>query len=362
MDVKERFVKAIETGCKYTGLQYKVLPSILASQAIFTSNYGLDVHTMFSRNLYHLMVDDKWDGICYNKDEQKTYANKELAKKESTVVAPVLYKVYNDIYESIEDYANYLLTERRSPNGPLKYNKGLTNITEYKEFIEVLWRNGYARDFLHIADGDIIYKNDLINLIQDLRLYDWDTMIWEGINRMSNRAKRKAMRSLSNSIDVASIKEMEEANKKVFKDDDPIYRVRRSWEEQSSQLIATQDIDKAMSEAMKHAGYKIYIGENGELFKDPWVKTQDQDDKKPKSLINVVNIIQARMPVVLEKKTPVYNSYVSKKPQFYISGTLYFYDDTVKNNKVKITRTNKLNKSSNVVIGYMDLDDIFKKK
>ena len=361
MNVNERFIKSIESACKDIGMHSKILPSILASQAILISNYGLDVHTMFSRNLYHLVVNSKWDGICYNKDEQKTYANKELARTGSIITAPILYRVYNDYYESIEDYADFLLSERRSPNGPLKYNKGLTNISDFKEFIEVLWRNDYPRDFLHIAEGDLIYKNDLIALIQDLKLDEWDKTVWEGIDRMSNRARRKAMRSLSNSIDVASIKEMEEANKKVFKDDDPIYRVRKSWEDQSSQLIATQDIDKAMSEAMKHAGFKIYVGENGELFKDPWEKIQESNEIAPKSLINNVNVIQARMPITLEKKTPVYNSYVSKKPHFYISGTLYFYDDIVKNNKVKITRTNKINKASNVVIGYMSLDDIFKK-
>ena len=362
MNVNERFIKSIESACKDIGLHSKILPSILASQAILISNYGLDVHTMFSRNLYHLMVDDNWDGMCYSKDEQKTYANKDLARDQSSVTAPILYRVYNDYYESIEDYADYLVSERRSPNGPLKYNKGLTSITDFKEFIDVLWRNGYASDFLHIAEGDIIYKNDMITLILDLRLNEWDKTVWEGIDRMSNRARRKAMRSLSNSIDVASIKEMEESNKKVFKDDDPIYRVRKSWEDQPSQLLATQDIDKAMSEAMKHAGFKVYVGENGELFKDPWEKTQEPEEGTSKSLISNVDVIQARMPIVLEKKTPIYNSYVSKKPHFYISGTLYFYDNIVKNNKVKITRTNKLNKASNVVIGYIDINDVFKKK
>ena len=41
---------------------------------------------------------------------------------------------------------------------------------------------------------------------------------------------------------------------------------------------------------------------------------------------------------------------------------IYGIDNIVKNNKVKITRTNKLNKASNVVIGYIDINDVFKKK
>lgn len=359
MSAHERFIKSIEQSCKNVGLYSKILPSILASQAILISQYGMETHSLLSRNLYHLTVDDKWEGMCYNKDDSKTYANKQLARDNSKVTAPILYRVYNDFYESIEDYANFLLCTRRSQNGPLKYNKNLTNIRDYKEFIDVLWRNGYAQDFLHIPDGDIVYKNDWIYLIEELKLNEWDMFVIEETDRMSNRARRKAMKSFSKSVDVSSIQEMENENKKTFTEDDPIYRVRKTWEDQPSQLIATQDIDIAMSEAMKHAGYKVYVGENGELFKDPWVKTQEPVEEAPKTLINEVNVIQARMPITLNKKIPVYNSYVSKKPHFYISGTLYFYDNVVKNNKVKITKTAYKDKTKNVVIGYVSIDDIF---
>lgn len=358
MDVKERFIYSIKSSCIDIGLHNKILPSILASQAILISNYGMDVHTMFSRNLYHLVVNDTWDGLCYSKDDQETFSNKESARKNSKVVAPILYRVYDNFHDSIEDYTQFLLTERRSPNGPIKYNKSLTSIKDYKEFINVLVRNGYMENVLHM-NKDEIYINDWIYLIDELRLDEWDKEILGEIERMSSRSKRRAMRSYNKEVDIASVKEIENSNKKVFNDDDPIYRVRKSWEDLSSQLIATQDIDVAMSEATKHAGFKIYVGENGELFNDPWENIQENTNKEPDSPIKKVNVIQSRMAVTFPNKVPVYNSYIAENPKFYISGTVFYYDNIVRNNRVKITKTNNFDKNKNIVLGYIDLEDIF---
>ena len=147
MNVNERFIKSIESACKDIGLHSKILPSILASQAILMSNYGLDVHTMFSRNLYHLMVDDKWNGMCYSKDEQKTYANKDLARDQSSVTAPILYRVYNDYYESIEEIPVTLYDDNYKFWTSYEYNpkKSLLNI----EFSIIGYKN--ARLLFSIA-------------------------------------------------------------------------------------------------------------------------------------------------------------------------------------------------------------------
>ena len=67
-----------------------------------------------------------------------------------------------------------------------------------------------------------------------------------------------------------------------------MYRVRLDWDNPDTQIYASFIYEDALKEAMKHDGYKVYIGDDGEIFFDPWDKSEIVDPDESPIAINII--------------------------------------------------------------------------
>ena len=109
---------------------------------------------------------------------------------------------------------------------------------------------------------------------------------------------------------------------------------------------------------MKHEGYKIYIDDDGELFEDPWVdfyKKKEETAPVTDGMKKVVHPIPGK--IVILDNTPVFRKAIDRQPYCILSGTFYFYDNTVVNNRAKITRVknNSNPKDPTLILGYINI-------
>lgn len=139
-----------------------------------------------------------------------------------------------------------------------------------------------------------------------------------------------------------------------------IYRVRRSWEDIDTQIYASPDNLLAMTQADDHPGYKVYVGEYGELFYDP-----EENNKKNEVAVDngSSNTKSVTIPTtggkLVLKRCPVYNGPNAPKPCKYATGIYYYYDYTITNNRAKITENanikRELKKNPSMIYGYIDI-------
>ena len=376
------FLKLIKRPCIEAGIGNDILPSVIAVFAITISSWGTGVHNGLTNNLFNLTVDDKWYGKCYSRDTQKIYDT----KKDCNEIGAILYRVYDNYEQSIQDWAEYIVTQRRSSGGALKYSK-LINCLDYKEALSILLRNGFKR-----GNEDPAYINNLINIIEKYKLYDWDDMLKIKKTEETNVSK-KYRRTISittpnnipqkqdendikeqpveNTIqdealpeetesedtqDVSYIEDEETVYGFKMRSDDPVYRVRLAWDKPSTQIFASQNPKDALEEANKHEGYIVFVGDEGKIYKDPWAKEEEviNDDPNAAKVKNIV-VPTAGTRVVLNK-TPIYKMVDDTKPFMYLTGeNFYYYNNEVIDGRVRITKFRYTNKPSQI-LGFIDIN------
>ena len=324
--LEQTFLEMIKPKVINKSNKERICPSIIAMISIIKSSFGVSREAAFARNLFNLSVDDNWFGSCYSKQSGKVYNKKSDCKE----IGAILYRAYLSFDQSIEDYINYIITKRRSKNGPLKY-QSIIGCYNYKESIDKLVRSGFMMDQFRKND-DISYIQMMINIIEKYELYKWDS------------------ECIKQSI--------ERSNKKVNTDNFgfQMYRVRLDWNNPDTQIYASIIYEDALKEAMKHEGYKVFIGEDGEIFFDPWDKSEVVD---PDNMPNIINIIRPKtgMEITLKKRA-VYKDSKSMKPDKYVSGIFYFYDDGIYNKRAKITKIKgieKMKKDPIMLYGYINI-------
>ena len=301
-------------------------PSIVAMISIIKSNFATTREAAFARNLFNLPIDELWFGMCYSKNSGKIY-NK---RSECREVGSILYKAYKNYNQSIEDFINYIVTKRRSKNGPLKYQFAIEDFN-YKSCIDKLIRTGFMQDYFRLNDDIKFIQDKMINIIEKYKLYLWDSEIKEKI--------------IKNNI-------IEKENKINMN----MYRVRLSWDNPDSQIYASAIYEDALKMAFKHEGYKVFINDNGEIFFDPWDRSVIvEPDNTPKA-IPVVKPETGKQ-LILNKRA-VYKNTISSKPDRYVSGTFYFYDNIVYNGRAKITTVKgieTMKPDPNLIYGYINI-------
>ena len=139
-----------------------------------------------------------------------------------------------------------------------------------------------------------------------------------------------------------------------------LYRVRKSWEDMDTQLYATPDRALAISKAEGTPGYKVFVGDDGELFYDPNEEIKD-------SSVSIVplpeNIKPVNIPIpggkLILRRCPVYSGPRSDQPYKYATGIYYYYDNTIINNRAKITEnaniTTDSRKNPSMIYGYINI-------
>lgn len=139
-----------------------------------------------------------------------------------------------------------------------------------------------------------------------------------------------------------------------------IYRVRRSWDDIDTQIYASPDNLLAMTQADDHPGYKVYVGEYGELFYDPEENNRKNEAATDNGSSNTKSVtIPTTGGKLVLKRCPVYNGPNAPKPCKYATGIYYYYDYTITNNRAKITENanikRELKKNPSMIYGYIDI-------
>lgn len=185
-DRKEVFLNILKPSIIENCVKERVCPSVFAAIAIKSSNWGDDVNVHLSMNLFSLPANSgEWYGKCLNTNTHQEYNT----KSESTEVGEVLIRAYDLYEESISDYVSFVMNYKRSKNGPYKYQI-IKNCTDYKETINKLVRAGFMQDHFYTVD-DIILIQDLIGIIENYSLYEWDQPLKEAIKEDKEECLRR---------------------------------------------------------------------------------------------------------------------------------------------------------------------------
>lgn len=350
--VESKFLTAIKNACQLEMKNNKILSSVTAAQAIHESNLGQKEYVKDTNNIFRVLIDSGWNGQCYSLEKKQLYISVEDADSTDTLI-----KVYDSYDQCIHDWIGCIISMRKSKNGPFKY-KQVVGIKDYKKCIKAYIRCGYIKDHLCGYD-DPSYESNLISFIENYKLMDWDKEVENGelaisVEKYDVKKDVSDTSTLLSTTVLQNAKFMAKNNRgyKVFSgtnlindpwdvsEDVPLYRVRLSWDNIESQLIVTRFIDDAMQEASAHPGYKVYIGENGELYANPW-DIKEEENEEPVSKIVSANLLQVGMPIALIN-TPVYKTATAKNPFVFVSGVYYIYDAKNINGRARISKTNDM--------------------
>lgn len=365
------FLNMIKPVCIKRSVEEKIAPSVMAALAIDISNWGNNPQFQYTRNVYMLPVGENWYGKCYSKNTKKIYDSVDKC----TEIGSSLYRVYGSHQDSVNDFISILMSSRRSKNGPLRY-ECLVRCTDYKESTNRLVRTGFMQAYLNRKE-DPWYAGRLQTIIEKYELYVWDEELKKSIkeedNKMSNKSRRHIhvnrplTGNANNTVEASIVETAEEEVVETVEEEvtyeavpiveDHIYRVRLDWDRPDTQIFASPNYADCKEEAMKHEGYKIYIDDDGELFEDPWIGFYDKKDETPayNGMKEVIHPIPGK--VVILDNTPVFRKAIDKHPYCVLTGAFYFYDNTVVNDRAKITKVknDKNPKDPSLILGYINI-------
>ena len=317
------------------GYNNNVLPSLIIANAAIESSWGTSDLYGVANNLYNLPVDKDWVGKCFSRESRKVYKNQKDSKEYVE-----LFKVYNSIEESVADYVSYLTETRRSDRGPLLY-ENIIGVKDYEEAVHNLCNRDDYPTKRGINKSSITYHDIMISVIEENELYNIDKEIETYVKEYNMANKKK----LNNNV-VSRPTTKEEVTPPL------LYRVRVEWEDQDSQILVTKDKNVAIAEAKKHPGYKVFVGEDGEIVFDHEsniVPEKKEIHYHPGKQIQLTGC-------------PLYKHYNDASPFTKVTGTFYMYNAHVNNGRVRISRTNdpeKLNgKDISVILGCIDITNI----
>lgn len=155
------FINSIKEQAIDSYNKYKILPSITIAQAILESSWGESNLTKEANNLFGIKADVYWKG------EKVTFETKEF---NDTYIMDEFRK-YNDINESVNDHADFLIKNSRYKEA------GVFEAKTYKEQAFKLQEAGYST--AEDENGNKTYANMLITIIKqyNLQLIDHETIL-----------------------------------------------------------------------------------------------------------------------------------------------------------------------------------------
>lgn len=335
MNNNDIFIRMLTPLAIKYGYPADILPSLIITNGIMESSWGTSDLYGMCNNVYNLPVNENWVGKCYSRETKKTYKN----VKDSTERVE-LFRVYNNIEESVADYIIYLTESRRSTNGPLLY-ENIVGVESYKDALYNLYdRDDYLRRRM-INYSSVVYYNNAIEIVDKYKLFEIDDNVEKYIKEYNMSINRKP-----NNKNNKPSEKKEEVTPPI------IYRVRLSWEDQESQIFVSKDKNLAINEAKEHPGYKVFAGDDGEVVYDHILEIEPEKKDihfNPGKMITLTNC-------------PLYKNYTDKSMVMRISGKFYMYNSHVNNGRIRISKTddmNKLNgKDISAILGCIDVVNI----
>lgn len=364
-DVEKSFIALVSKEAKTQMAIYKMLASVTIAQAIYESNWGNLKWSKDTYNLFKVPADETWNGKCYSIEKQGVYTSYKDCIGNDTYI-----RMYSSYDECIKDWIQWLLNRKKSVSGAYRY-KNLVGISDYKKSITLFVRDGYIKDHL-IGLRDPNYQDNMIKTIELYELYKFDEEVNQG--KLEESIVIYTVRTDFNHYPIYSDANKENAIKEAKRQPgykvydakgnvvndpwgsdhtDTIYRVRLSWNESGSQILASQILQDCKTMAERHAGYKVF-DESGNIVYNPWKAPEPKDN--PNSNIKEVKYYYPGDVVNLTNE-PVYSTAYSTNPFFFLTGKFYLFDAKVVNSKTRITKSNSpytLNgKDPSTVIGFI---------
>lgn len=158
---KISFINSIKVEAEENYEDYGILPSITMAQAILESGWGKSELAQNHNNLFGIKADSRWNGAVATIATKENYNDSIEAN----------FRKYNSIDDSIDDHGKFLYENSR-----YKEN-GLFEGKNYKSQAQALENAGYstAKD----EDGELIYGDKLMGVIQNYNLMLWDNEVCE---------------------------------------------------------------------------------------------------------------------------------------------------------------------------------------
>lgn len=369
--MENSFLNSIKTDCMAQMKKNNILASVIGAIAYYHSNGGQNEMLPATSNLFKLRADNNWGGKCFGFESKSLYNSYRdgLGSKDD------LYRVYNSYTESIEDWVNYILNRRKGENGPYRY-RNIIGLSSYKKTANILDKDGYAKDITHRKDSN--FNTAIVSIIDKYDLIRWDLNTFAekatpgdqfSVKKFSGASEAliitdyldgaKAISAQNQGYKVYDSKGNEVFDPWTHAESDPIYRVRIDWEAIESQLLSTQSYEDAVREASEHKGYKVYVGEVGDVAFDPWKKKPAKKVFKGKrTIIKPVINVYPGMTINLSKSTAVYKNAVDKIPIKFVTGKFYVYSEKVIRNRIRITDVANVDKyegNTSIILGMIEL-------
>lgn len=175
MTNKASFFAKIKAGSIGSWTKYKVLPSLVAAQAILESGWGGSGLTQKANNLFGVKADSSWKGPTVSLPTREVYGGK-------SVTVQAKWRKYTSWNASVEDHGLFL-------NQHSRYKK-LLGETNYKTAARLIREAGYATD--------PNYTSSLIAVIESNDLYNWDKEAFKAKGSASTkRTVKKAVAKAS---------------------------------------------------------------------------------------------------------------------------------------------------------------------
>lgn len=132
---------------EFTSRKKKLLPSVCIAQACLETGYGTS-SLMTKANAFFGIKATNWKGKVYNAKTKECYDGKNYVNIDDT------FRAYNNIEESVKDYYDLILNNKR-------YEKAV-NENDYRLCITAIKNGGYATSPSYIDSVcKIIESNDL---------------------------------------------------------------------------------------------------------------------------------------------------------------------------------------------------------
>ena len=171
---KQEFINLIKKGAIEGYKKYKILPSLIMSQAILESGWG---KSHIEHNLFGIKATPSWDG------KVAIRPTKEYVKGK-WIVVNAKFRTYDSFAESLEDHAKLL--------GTLARYKNLIGEQDYKIACKKVWQDGYATD--------PNYPNKLIQIIEQNKLYEFDGDISNVLMTLKTGSRGNDVTELQNKL------------------------------------------------------------------------------------------------------------------------------------------------------------------
>lgn len=134
-----------------------------------------------------------------------------------------------------------------------------------------------------------------------------------------------------------------------------MYRVRLEWDKPDTQIFSSPDLEAARVEAKSHDGYKIFVDDDGEMIEDPWAYRHEESTPVKDEPVPVRHPIPGKSITLVDEL--LYRTAEDKVSCRKISGTFYYYDNSISCGKAKIMDQNydftKIRKNPNLILGYI---------